>query len=222
MAPRVTLLPLLLHLAAAACPTVTCADLPPNMCARQVSDDKFLLNWNGCEDGYVCQLTDFMEWESIALLQTLSYSCVPDTTSVNMTETGWVSTACRTREYRKDFPSRKATVLCDSDEDCLLEDGTFSTCVCVPRSDAKGVCQPHPSNQVVYSPYWTACSRFGTQSLASRAEYLYYEYSLNYAVYEMTDLLCVGHFEELKTKQTLWEEFNWASVCAVSALLSFF
>lgn len=204
----------------ATCPTVTCASLMPNMCAQQLSASALQLNADGCWDDYECYIGDYVNWVALTELTTVTLSCVPETPTPepSMDVYNW---PCLEREYNKEFASGEARVLCMQDSDCVTTDGSYESgaCVCVPRSDAMGVCRPSPSNQDIFAEYWADCARYGTNSITDSAAYSYWAYALQNWVYAQSDLFCMGVFSELEIMEDLREEYQAAALLAATAVL---
>ena len=106
--------------------------------------------------------------------------------------------------------------MCSQDSDCLKADLTYApgSCVCVPRSDGRGICNPDPSNKDVFGDYWTLCAA-GNNRLENQNNYNYWSYAFSYWVYMQTDVNCTQSFTEMQTYTGLLAAYSAAQVLGI-------
>lgn len=152
--------------ASISCPSFTCDTLDTNMCASKASDGSFKLNENGCETGFYCQGLLIRWWATNEVYEkNTTISCAPGDflSDANSTVPPTLTHTCLTPNPNKKFKNGKLVVSCSSDNDCLLVDGTNTTCFCAFNSGSNGYCIPSLSNEEFLGPdYWRDC---GSRSL---------------------------------------------------------
>ena len=110
-------------------------------------------------------------------------------------------------------------VICGSDSDCVLEDGTISSgsCVCGLRKDGQAICSPDVSSDA-FRGYWESCGNDNT--ITSGEEYNYWVYYMQMWVFLQTDLECVKRLYEMQKLTTLYDLYaNSATALLLSSLL---
>ena len=187
---------------AVSCLTASCSLLSDGLCGVQFDDTHFSLNEQGCPRGMICNvgsLLDAMTRGNNAVLE--EFYCAIEISLKDSTP--WVPVPCMAKRPNKGWKAGGSVLLCDQDSDCLKEDGTFDTgaCVCVPRSDAKGVCKPDPSNDQVFGEYWTMCA--ANPMISNRDVYNYWNTAFSLQVYNFTNLPCFRITSELQQLENL-------------------
>jgi len=196
------LLPLSLSLV---CPTFTCADLTSGTCAEKVTEETAKLSTIPCPTGQFCsgqRLYEDWWWNSGTALGS-SYACVSEAsyahTSV-LDKEPYAQWPCFEFESNKGLASGSHPKDCQSDDDCLLEDGSRSSCLCGFRgvgqlNSTSGVCQPHQSDPIFISN-WVACN--SERLIENRDVGFYYKViHETYAVVHASPLPCA--------QSVLWE-----------------
>ena len=199
------------------CPPVTCASLGSGVCASRAVN-ALELNSNGCPPDSECQASLLFQWW-FTVLGNQNYQCQSVTGSSIDTGDGSPIT-CRTKQTKKNFKSLNSVVDCVQDQDCVMEDGTYSdsSCLCTLRTTGKGLCQPDSSNDV-FSGYWNACG--SDNQITDMNEYRYWAYYMTNWVYLQTDVTCSSFMGEIATMQALQTAYNsgvWLGLLAVSLM----
>ena len=102
---------------------------------------------------------------------------------------------CLQRLQGKDLATGSHPKDCTSNHDCLLQDGTYSLCLCGVRTiNTNGICSPDMSS-ALFSSYWEACD---SQGFIPQKDMGFY-YSVLQRVYHLvqSDVTCAP--------QLLWE-----------------
>jgi len=211
------LLPLIA--AASYCPTFTCEYLPQSVCANYTGGSAFQLNsQDPCAPYEYCSLPYVARWAEVVNTQGLS-SVVPSASrciSLNTTNL-FEASDCGQRLTGKEFAGNATLVLCDTYEDCILTDGTTTSCMCVFRTDGKGVCEAHPSNEQLFGKYWEECGDDSVLHSQDTAEYwLYY---MAFWEFTQSTVKCVDIFYEIGNITSLYEDYDGAGVIGVFSLL---
>ena len=219
---RAILLVALLGLVSARCPTVTCETLSENMCAQQTGPNAYSVNSDGCNSDSTCSMTAYLAVLAITATSTggtttyNSLSC--QTSPSDSTSTlECKPVMCETKFEAKNWSNGGTLLLCQTDSDCLMQDGTWSTCVCVPREDKNGVCAPHHSNIDVFAGYWTNCGL--NNVMAEEVSYNFWSYALNFWTYMQSDVSCNDIFYELAQYDSLYSDYEAAEVVGISAVV---
>ena len=203
---------------ATTCPIYTCdSTLASNVCASWTSGNNFKLNSNGCQSNYYCSelATDLWAQLKVSLGgdNTLTCTASSTTSTSTTTSTTWTSMPCYTKQANKNFKSGAAVVTCTSNSDCLLIDGSKTTCSCAFRGDGAGICDPDTSNDQAFSGYWNLC---GTSNTITNANaYVYYTFYMTFWVYEQSTVGCTSIFLEKQTLNTLYSAYNGSAALAV-------
>jgi hypothetical protein len=110
-------------------------------------------------------------------------------------------------------------VICQSDSDCILEDGAVGSgsCVCSLRRDGLAICNPDISSDA-FQGYWESCGNDNT--ITSVDEYNYWAYYMQIWVFLQTDLECIKRLYEIEQLTTLYDLYaNSATILVLSTLL---
>lgn len=132
-----------------ACIDYSCETLQSNQCAFKLSSEQVILNDDQCEDGFSCSLEDLVPWaesseggylgcrseEDLSLYKESNFQCGVKLPNKNL--------------YIDSFPK-----LCLSEDDCLLEDGTYAECGC--GMDGRSYCKASIHSDV-FDDYWDEC-----------------------------------------------------------------
>jgi hypothetical protein len=165
---RLMMMVLLLAVAEAACIEAVCGTLASAYCAYQVSEDVLSVNSEGCsgscsvEDIEYLSVGSYIECASQAMQEisySFSFSYSFDSTKLQ-SEYSWSwsyeisSTQCGVRQPIKELREGDYPKLCDSDFDCMLEDGTSASCSC--SLDGSSYCVAD-FNSEMYNDFWNEC-----------------------------------------------------------------
>jgi hypothetical protein len=188
-----------------------------------MGNSAFKLNSNGCNTGYFCSAFTTSQWAK-QLSQDINVKegkmpCDPEFTST-VTNGNWDSMSCGTKLPNKNFQSFKnlqsgqLNTKCDSNSDCLLDDGTYANCVCVYSENGSGVCEAHSSNDQVYGEYWSNCTN---GVIEGQDKALYWSFYKMYWAYTQTTLTCMNIFIE-KTMLSDLSTYNGAELLVVGVV----
>lgn len=213
---RAFVLVTLLGLAAARCPAVSCASLSSNICVQQTGAYAYTVNSDGCDSGSACNMAAYLtllETTDLTTTNSKSLSCY--TLPTNTNEVDWKPVSCEAKLPAKVWSNGGTLLLCQDDSDCLMQDGTWTTCACVPREDKNGVCVPHPSNTDLFARYWTDCGL--NNVLAEEVAYTYWSFALTNWVYTQSDMSCRDIFYEVDQYDSLLGHYEAAAVRVLAA-----
>lgn len=211
----------LLGLASARCPAVSCESLSSNICVQQTGAYAYSVNKDGCESGSACNMAAYLALLGTTALETTSstsLSCYTLPTST--TEVDWKPVNCETKLPAKVWSNGGTLLLCQDDSDCLMQDGTWTTCACVPREDKNGVCVPHSSNTDIFAGYWANCGL--NNVMAEEVAYAYWSFALSNWVYTQSDVSCSDIFYEVDQYDSLFGHYESAIVRAFAAVALLF
>lgn len=195
----IPLLLLVLPTAGLNCGTVICSDQVNEVnCAEREQDTGYRLNAKTCPVGMQCSAAQVLAWW-LAGQGNDVLPCSTGTTPVNLTS----SVACPQRQSAKSFQGGKSLILCTQDSDCLLEDNTYTTCLCAFRTDGKGVCQPDPSSYL-YWEYWDECG--DSLKLDDESKAAYWAQYMAVWAWTQTDNSCAYNLMELAQLEELYTE----------------
>ena len=194
----VTLLPLSLALV---CPTFTCDNLSSGVCAVKDTEATARLSNNPCPSGQFCsgqRLYEDWWWDSGTPVSS-SYLCLNEGTSKHtsaLDKQPYAQWPCFAREPRKDLDSGRHPKDCQSDNDCLLKDGTLTSCVCGFRQNGlvnttMGICQPDISDTMFYV-YWAKCSASAEDLIDLDLGFYYKVLHETYAIVNSDPLPCAS------------------------------
>ena len=182
---------------AASCALYSCtASLPANMCINRLNSYSFEINSNGCDVGYQCSITDVVDWQDEATENTMA--CSPQTTPTSQASSP-PSPACPPFQLQKGFLSGSSFLSCQHDPDCVLQDGSHTSCLCVFRSDGLGVCLADVSNTAVFQQYWIDCGPEG--KVKDQETALYWDLERKWWPWTQSNLLCNNVFSEMALLQ---------------------
>lgn len=221
------LLPLSLSLV---CPTFTCANLEAGVCAVKDTEETAKLSASPCPTGQFCsgqRLYEDWWWNSGTPLGS-SYQCVSEATHTHtslLDKEPYAQWPCPVFESNKFLASGSHPKDCQSDDDCLLADGSHSSCLCGFRGSGNlnstfGVCQPHQSDPIFINN-WAACN--SERLVENRDVGFYYKVIWEtYAVVHASSLSCaqsiIWEFALLQasyaveTAETLTAALVWLSL----------
>lgn len=149
------------------CPTFSCASLTSGICATKDTEETGRLSENPCPSGQFCsgqRLYEDWWWNSGTPLGS-SYMCMDEAsyehTSV-LDKEPYGQWPCVGREESKYLAIGTHPKECQSDDECLLSDGTYSSCLCGFRASGAlnstlGICQPHQSD-LIFQDFWSQCN----------------------------------------------------------------
>ena len=174
------------------CPRFSCRTLPPSTCALKHSSADIYLSTDVCRLDYFCPaeliFTDWWWYGFLAVGST--FSCLPLSQHEHMDlSDGEVYTEwpCEEWEAGKNLAVGSHPKDCRSEDDCMLQDGSFSSCSCGIRSSTiSGICSPHMSSEV-FDPYWRACKN---GLIEEKNLGFYYSVLQKVYVFAQTDLDC--------------------------------
>lgn len=218
---RAFLLVALWSLAAARCPTVTCDSLSSNVCVQQTGAYAYSVNEDGCDSDYSCEMSAYIALLGTAELTSGSLNTLScHTTSSSSNDVDWKPVNCEAKQSAKVWSNGGTLLFCQDDSDCLMQDGTWSTCACVPRKDKNGVCVPHSSNTDVFAGYWKNCGL--NNVMAEEMAYRYWSFALSNWVYTQSDLSCSDIFSEVDEYASLLDDYESAKGMALAAAMLLF
>ena len=203
-------------LSLALCPKFTCdGSLEENVCVRYDVGHDFKINSNGCKAGFSCSAISASMWADILLstestyLPSQSWPCEVEVNSAYTTSVTWTAMSCGAKLPNKTFKNGQTVVACNSDEECVLADGTTSECMCILKSDGTGICEASTSNEHVYGGYWTDCGSSGV--LDDQDTAAYWIFYMMYWEYEQSTVPCMSIFVE----STIISDLYYAYIGAV-------
>ena len=206
----------LLGLASASiCPLYSCSsELPEDICGTRLDYQTFLLNSNGCSSSDCSVFTlSAWTWNSESITQACAPVHDPFQPALN-----WTSQRCPSMQENKGFKNYAQNLTCYSEEDCELQDGSYTECVCVYRSDGMGVCRADPSDPVTFAGYWEECNaNYGY--IKDQKAYMYWTWYRENWVWTQSNVDCVGMFWELDKLQYLQGEYESAVTAVLGVLL---
>lgn len=207
----------------ASCPLFTCDyTLGTNTCAELSNTGVFLVNGNRCESDFYCSAASLETWA-------LSKNATTDVTFpcsqrdvfpiIVLNEDTYSYETCPYKSTGRNFKTGAAVLFCASNNDCLLEDDTTTTCACVVRSDGQGVCTPDPSNDQVFGGFWADC---GEENRITRLEeYNYWTAYIASWMWMQSDLMCLRTFTEVEMLEMTYAIYEQAGLLAASLLVLF-
>lgn len=193
----------------AACPLYSCVSMPDNQCGNRLSSSQIQITDTGCASGQECTLSGLLTWVDGT---SQSYLCTT-TRSSSSVEAEWTYAPCLAYRDLQSWKSGGTVLMCSQDSDCLKADSSYAlgSCLCVPRSDGRGICSPDSSNKEVFGDYWNLCEAENGR-LEDLDEYNYWSYAFTYWAYMQTDLNCTQSLTEVQTYMSLQEEYSGAGV----------
>jgi hypothetical protein len=110
-----------------------------------------MINENPCETGYLCLASNVQ-----ALNSNNSQESLPCIEKASDKDYQWDKTfyKCGTRKKNRDFANLSNDKTCESEDDCLLKDGSKMPCVC--GADGKKYCIPAWDSSA-FDEYWNEC-----------------------------------------------------------------
>jgi len=161
----------LLSATAIVCPTVLCEEMTDNTCA-QVYSDVIKLRSHHCLTTTYCNLT--------AVLSVVGQLVVP---CESFADSEIIYDDNDYRDCGLRVPKRNLVVgaypkVCDSDSDCLLQDGAVTACKC--GLNGKAYCVPDLSSSLL-NQYWKKCeSPYPEKNVVYRNDYYYWMWYLEF------------------------------------------
>jgi len=167
---------LVLAVGADRCPSLTCSNITMGLCAEATSAYSLVVNTQACPAYSYCSLKLLYRWAN-ATLGTGGFACESaETFNAGEFLMGFdPMSPCGLQESGKDLAEGYAPKVCQSDADCLLQDGTLSSCTC--GANGLAYCVPHLSSRV-YAEEWTECERNGGVLESNRRAWWMAKYSL--------------------------------------------
>ena len=152
------------------------------------------LNSNGCPSKSICSLEKALI-EYALNPESGSYSCEPSSSSDS---TSGYNYCGKDSDYKKSLKSGSFPKECfkagNSDENCLLDDGSYLECRCGLQS--KLYCSPNPDSEV-FDDYWSKCE--DEDYVVKAGFYNYYKTLFEYYVEYNSALSC---------SKSLFKEFS--------------
>ena len=223
MAKIALFLSLIVFGSATYCPTYTCdTTLSVNVCASYASGSAFKLNSNGCQDNYQCSAIAVAAWAGLinatgsSASSGATYACTAVPTTSNTSTVTFTSVSCGTKLSNKNFKSGQTVVACTSSSDCRLTDDTYTTCMCVFKTDGSGICEASTSNDQVYGGYWADCGTSST--LTDEDTAVYWAFYLMYWEYTQSTVSCMSTFLETATLSDLYDNYSGAAALVFGLL----
>lgn len=204
---------------AAFCPTYTCdSSLPVSTCASFTGSQAFKLNSNGCSTGYYCSAIALSEWAQLLYTSTVSpTSTYPCSVSSDTTaSSSFTSLSCGTKLANKNFKNSKTIVSCTAHTDCVLVDSTYTTCMCVFKTDGSGICKAHNSNDDVYAGYWTDCGP--SEVINDEDKVNYWNFYMTYWEYLQSTVECTNIFSEVTTLAELQSVYDGEGILTMGVI----
>ena len=201
---------------ASVCPTYSCSsELPNDICATRLDYQTFQLNSNGCSGSSECSVFTLNAWTWNS--DSITYACAP-VYDYFRPAVNWTIQVCPPMQENKGFKNYAQNMTCYSDSDCELQDGTFTQCLCVFRTDGMGVCNPDPSDPVIFAGYWDRC-RANDWHISDQKEYMYWAWYREHWAWAQSTVDCAGMFWELDKLQYLQGEYETAAKAGLAGLL---
>ena len=181
------------------CNYIMCVELNAGVCAENSGQADISINSSGCSGGGYCSYQMVESWMN-TVPRSQQLTCSPTSTLTTM-RVG--NKDCPLREVSKDFVSGSTLVQCSSpgtdNPECLLQDNTFTACVC--GLDRKSYCVPNVSAHI-FDDYWAECFKSGQNygHISDDDHYWYWHYKLNYFLPYLTAYSCARKLFEEFTK----------------------
>lgn len=160
------------HTAAIVCPQVTCSDTESHVCA-QFSPGQVQLAV--CPDTYWCDLDSL--YRTYQDKQPVLVCSEEEETEI---KPGYLRTlmdeVCtqRKRNGKKRLAQGSHPRRCESNKDCILEDGSHTECACALGSSGSSYCELAPNDPQVHALYSSACKGDGDEFLKEFLHTRYY------------------------------------------------
>ena len=200
----------ILSLAGSICPIYHCdSALSANTCAVSASPTDYSVSLKGCDSGFMCSAVAVANWAETRYVQgersTGEVNCQEETLGTEA-EGSFQSLPCVEKEQGKTFKSGQTVIPCQSSDDCLLTDGSKTTCMCGFREDGFGICSAAYSNEDVFEGYWREC---GTENAITEEETaLYWTAYMENWIYIQSPLPCMDIFWEIKLVKSLYQDYS--------------
>ena len=183
------------------------------MCANRLPDNTYQINARGCGRDHYCTAAGTYIWV-LEGTTTSTYHCLRDFDLPSTSTTvEWSTAVCPSKLIDRDFRNGQTVVICDSNTDCALRDGTYTQCQCVFRSDGHGVCTPDISNQYIFADYWNDCGSSNT--ISNQNEYNYWTQYFSLYTILQSGIGCLSTFKEVSDFQAF--NYNSAGVLTAAA-----
>lgn len=182
------------------CPFFSCGTVPSGACAQKMSSQWIQLSTTPCTEGSFCSAQRLYEdwwWFAYTAVDN-TYPCLALNAynHISFSESDvYTQWPCMQRSPAKELSEGSHPKDCASNHDCLLQDGSFSLCLCGVRTiNTNGICSPDISS-ALFSNYWAACDSKGFVQDRDMGFY----YSVLQRVYHIvqSDVTCAP--------QLLWE-----------------
>lgn len=175
------------------CPSYQCSSLESSICMSW-SKGIISLNSNGCPSKSICSLEKAMI-EYALNPESGSYSCETSSSSDSISGYNYCG---KDSKYKKSLKSgsfpKECSIAGYSDENCLLDDGSYLECRCGLQS--KLYCNPNPDSEV-FDDYWSKCD--DEDYVVKAGFYNYYK-----TLYEFY----VEYHSALSCSKSLFKEFS--------------
>jgi len=152
------------------CVPYECITLGSNICARK-SYQTVMINSESCQPGFRCSLQEVKNWHFTAEIDSLM-QCEGDVVNPDYERENY-DYLCGERKPKKEFASGNLPKECNSNTDCLLEDGTYTECIC--GLDGKAYCVPSWDSSA-FEDFWSLCD----QGIQFKDLYYWVLYKRNY------------------------------------------
>lgn len=156
------------------CPRFYCIPLESGTCARITNTEDKLVQLNnlGCGVFTGCDI-----WEIFDALDSNQNSTFPCTFyPPELFERGDTLLSCPQRKSQRNLKFGPHPRVCNSEQDCELEDGTFGECLC--GLSRYKICQPDISD-ALYSNFWKICGE-SDNMITEEIDYIWGYYYWNY------------------------------------------
>ena len=184
------------------CLTINCGNLGENICAQVGTENAISLRSTACNEDFSCSYNDIIKWytqDATTRNNILMCTAMP----IIAVGEAW---PCANRQARKNLVSGSYPKACLTDQDCELQDGTFNSCVCAPRStSASGYCKPDISS-THFEDYWTLCTQTANKITDANLGYYWYLRTQFAVYYDVADLPACS--------TVLWEFVQFSNVQA--------
>lgn len=134
------------------CRKYECVSLEVDICAKR-AENSTLVNSIPCSDGKRCLVSSLQDLEFSKSSDTLLCEEFEEYESYTWDDLYY---ECGKKKSRREFVSGKKLVLCSSEDDCILQDGTNTTCQC--GADGSKYCVPAWDSST-FNSYWTECGQ---------------------------------------------------------------
>ena len=134
------------------CRRYECVSLEVDICAKR-AENSTLVNSIPCSAGKRCLVGNLEKLEFSQTSDTLLCEEFEEYESYTWDDLVY---ECGEKKSKREFVSGKKLVVCSADDDCILDDGTNTTCQC--GADGSKYCVPAWDSST-FNSYWTECGQ---------------------------------------------------------------